>query len=79
MDELGVADNDHGSGTHLESEYWAVLEPELVCVNEEGLAGTSDLEEVADYWPSRWSRRKIEVFGFGFLGEQENEAGDEEC
>lgn len=79
MDELGVADNDHGSGTHLESEYWAVLGPELVYVDEEGLAGASDLEEVADYWPSGWSRRKIEVFGFGFLGEQENEAGDEEC
>lgn len=76
MDELGVAENDHGPGAHLESEYWTIFVSELVYVDEEGLAGASDLEEVADNRPSWWSGREVGLFGFGFLGEQDNEAGD---
>ena len=72
MDEPGVAQDDHGSGTHFESENGAVLLPEVIGVLEEWFSGAGKLEEVADNRPSRRTGREIGVLGFGLVGEQED-------
>ena len=79
MNEIGAGQNDHGAGSHLESEDWAVNLADVFNVFEEMLARTSNLEEVSDDRPATGSRREVESRLRGaFLDEEEDECRDYE-